>query len=79
MPWRCFDRRIDRENIREKIHCGLKRTQNDAKTHNNQPKNRGRNRGRIRNGARPAGSSGGGCNAIILETIDSDDIKNKLK
>ncbi len=60
----------------KKIHRGLKRTQNDAKTHNNQPKNRGRNRGQILEGARPAGSVGGGCNLIVLETIDLDDIKN---
>jgi hypothetical protein len=78
MQWRRFGRRIDRQKIREKIHCGLKRMQNDAKTHNNQPQNRRHNRGQIQKGARPAGSAGGGCNVIVLETIDSDDIKNKL-
>ena len=52
---------------------------NDTNKPDNQPKTRGREEGGTRKDARPVESAGGGCNVIVLETIDSDDIKNKLK
>jgi len=52
-------RRIDRQIIKEKIQCGLKRLPNDANTHNNQTKTTRRDGGGIREDARPGERTGG--------------------
>ncbi len=47
------------KNKKKKIRRGLKRTQNNASKHNNQPKTHGREGGESRKDGRPAGIAGG--------------------
>ena len=74
----------DRQIIKEKIRCGLKRPPNNANTHNNQPKTRGHDRGGIEHEERPWGDMRGaqccrfGDNQaqMILKKKNSCDHKN---